>query len=160
MAFKNQNILGTMSYILTFIYGVAILAIVYFVVEALYSVYYTPGVNTIYNSPQAQKLFPNAPNKLFPTWGYTKSGMYEGQAFKFGQGKFWPDSGKGFVPNKFGSGGPSPSGGMRPTLPIPAETEVGFWGQTHTPEDIASYDIYDNSSQHVEYVTPVGWWGN
>ena len=149
-----------MSHILTFIYGVAILAVVYFVVRMLYSVYYTPGTTTLYNSPITQKLFPNAPNKLFPTWGFTRSGMYEGQPFKFGQGSFWPESGKGFVPNKFGSGGPAPSGGMRPTLPIPAETEVGFWGQTHTAEDVASYDIYDNSSQHVEYETPIGWWGN
>jgi hypothetical protein len=149
-----------MSYILTFIYGVAILAIIYFVVQTLYSVYYTPGTTTLYNSPITQKLFPNATNKLFPTWGYTKSGMYKGQAFKFGQGKFWPNSGKGFVPNKFGSGGPSPSGGMRPTLPIPAESEIGFWGQTHTAEDVASYDIYDNSSHRIEYITPVGWWNN
>ena len=143
------------------IYGVAILAIIYFIVQQLYSVYYTPGVTTVYNSPQAQKLFPNTPNKLFPTWGYTKSGMYEGQAFKFGQGKFWPDSGKGFVPNKLGSGGPSPSGGMRSGGgPIPAESEVGYWGYTPSVEKDVNLDIYDNSSQHVEYDTPVGWWGN
>ena len=160
MAFKKQNILGTMSALLLFIYGVAILAIIYFIIQMLYSVYYTPGVTTIYNSPQAQKLFPNAKNKLFPTWGYNKAGMYDGQSFKLGQGSFWPDSGKGFVPNKFGSGGPSPSGGMRPTLPIPVETEVGWWSSSPQPEDVASYHIYDNSSQHVEYVTPVGWWNN
>lgn len=149
-----------MNGFLIFIYGVAILAIVYFVIQMLYSVYYTPGTNVIYNSPQAQKLFPNAMNKLFPTWGYNKAGMYDGQPFKFGQGSFWPTSGKGFVPNKFGSPGPSPSGGMRPSFNIPAETAVGYWGSTHNTQDIANYDIYDNSSQHVEYITPVGWWNN
>ena len=161
MVFKKQNILGTMSYILLFIYGVAILAIIYFVVQMLYSVYYTPGVTTIYNSPQAQKLFPNAPNKLTPLWGYTKQGLYKGDPTKYGQGQFWPESGRGYVPNKFGSGGPSPSGGMRSGGgPIPTESEIGFWGQTHTAEDVASYDIYDNSSQRVEYITNVGWWNN
>lgn len=146
--------------LLTFIYGVLILLVIYLIVRALYSVYYTPGVRTIYNSPQAQKLFPNAMNKLFPTWGYNKSGMYDGQPFKFGQGEFWPESGKGYVPNKFGSPGASPSGGMRPSFKIPAETDIGFWGTTHKAEDVANYDIYDNSSQHVEYNTPVGWWND
>jgi hypothetical protein len=148
------------SGILTFIYGVVILAAVYFFVQMLYSVYYTPGVTTVYNSPQAQRLFPNAMNKLFPTWGYNKSGMYDGQPFKFGQSSFWPESGKGFVPNKFGSPGASPSGGMRPSFPIPAETAIGFWGSTPDPRTNSIRNIYDNSSQHVEYVTPVGWWGN
>lgn len=145
---------------LTFIYGVVILAVLYLFVQMLYSVYYTPGSTVVYNSPIAQKLFPNAMNKLFPTWGYNKYGMYDGQPFKFGQNDFWPESGKGFVPNKFGSPGASPTGGMRPSFPIPAQTSVGFWGYTPQAQDNASYDIYDNSSQHVEYVTPVGWWGN
>jgi hypothetical protein len=145
---------------LTFIYGAALITILYLIVRMLYSVYYTPGVTTIYNSPQAQKLFPNTTNKLFPTWGYNKSGMYDGQPFKFGQGSFWPESGKGYVPNKFGSPGASPTGGMRPSFPIPAETEVGFWGYSPEPEKKVELDIYDNSSQHVEYTTPVGWWNS
>ncbi len=117
------------------IYGVITITLLFLVVRELYSVYYTPGVSTIYNSPQAQKIFPNATNKLFPLWGYNKAGMYDGQPFKFGQGNFWPESGKGFVPNKFGSGGPSPSGGMRSGGgPIPNETEVGYWGYTPTVE--------------------------
>lgn len=149
-----------MSSLLSFIYGVVILAVLYFFVRMLYSVYYTPGVTTIYNSPQAQKLFPNAMNKLFPTWGYNKAGMYDGQPFKFGQADFWPESGKGFVPNKFGSPGASPSGGMRPTFPIPAESPIGFWGQVPEQEINSVRNIYDNSSQHVEYETPIGWWGN
>ncbi len=134
-------------------------AIFYIVIHALYTVYYTPGSNVIYNSPQAEQLFPNARNKLFPSWGYTRSGLYSGQPFKFGQGGFWPKSGKGFVPNKFGSGGPSPSGGMRSGGgPIPSEINVGYWGYTPTVENVANYDIYDNSSQHVEYLTPIGHW--
>ena len=145
---------------LIFIYGVAILAIIYFIVQMLFSVYYTPGVTTVYNSPQAQKLFPGTPNKLTPLWGYTKQGLYKGDPTKYGQGQFWPESGKGFVPNKFGSGGPSPSGGMRPTLPIPDESEVGYWGYSPEHPEKVHLDIYDNSSQHVEYITPVGWWNN
>jgi hypothetical protein len=148
------------SGILTFIYGVVILAAIYFFVQMLYSVYYTPGVTTVYNSPQAQQLFPNITNKLFPTWGYNKSGMYDGQPFKFGQGSFWPESGKGFVPNKFGSPGASPSGGMRPSFTIPNETAIGFWGSTPGQQTNSIRNIYDNSSQHVEYDTQIGWWGN
>jgi hypothetical protein len=145
---------------LIFIYGAIIFAALYFFIKMLYSVYYTPGETVIYNSPQAQKIFPSATNKLFPTWGYNKLGMYDGQPFKFGQGEMWPQSGKGFVPNKNGSPGPSPSGGMRPTFPIPNETEVGFWGSTPDQQINNIRNIYDNSSQHVEYITPIGHWDN
>jgi hypothetical protein len=142
------------------IYGVVIITALFFFVKMLYSVYYTPGETVIYNSPQAQKFFPGAKNKLFPTWGYNRAGMYDNQPFKFGQGQFWPESGKGFVPNKFGSPGASPSGGMRPSFPIPAESQVGYWGQTPDQQINGIRDIYDNSSQHVHYITPVGWWNN
>jgi hypothetical protein len=142
------------------IYGVLIITALFFIVRMLYSVYYTPGETVIYNSPQAQKLFSGTPNKLFPTWGYNKAGMYDGQPFKFGQGQFWPESGKGFVPNKFGSPGASPQGGMRPTFPIPSETSIGYWGNTPDQQVNNIRDIYDNSSQHVEYITPVGWWAD
>lgn len=145
---------------LIFTYGVSILVILYVVVEMLYSVYYTPGVTTLYNSPEAQQLFPSVKNKLFPTWGYTKQGLYKGDPTKYGQGQFWPQSGKGYVPNKFGSGGPSPSGGMRPTNPIPDEVEVGWWSSSPEHPDKVHLDIYDSSSQHVEYITPVGHWDN
>ena len=94
---------------LIFIYGVAILAIIYFVVQMLYSVYYTPGTSVLYNSPVTQQLFPGTPNKLMPQWGYTKQGLYKGEPTKYGQGQFWPENGSGYVPNKLGSGGPSPS---------------------------------------------------
>jgi len=144
-------------YFLTFIYGVAFITIMYLLVLLFYSVYYTPGTTTLYNSPIAQALFPNS-KKLFPTWGYNALGMYK-QPYKFGQDDFWPESGKGYVPNKFGSPGASPDG-LRPTFPIPDETEVGFWGFTPTPEQNANVDIYDNSSQHVEYKTDIGWWNS
>ena len=144
--------------VLNLIYGVIFVTVTYFILHSLYSVYYTPGTTVLYDSPITQALFPEAKNKLFPTWGYNKAGMLKGDATKFGQNWFWPQSGKGFVPNKFGSGGPSPTGGMRPTLPIPDETEVGYWGNVHKADDVASYDIYDNSSQHVKYITPVGHW--
>lgn len=148
------------SGILTLIYGFITVAIIYYFVKMLYSVYYTPGSTVVYNSPVAQQLFPNAMNKLFPTWGYNKAGMYDGQPFKFGQGQFWPESGKGFVPNKFGSPGASPEGGMRPSFSIPTESPIGYWGFSPKPEDKVQLNIYDNSSQHVEYITPVGWWNN
>ncbi len=142
------------------IYGVVVITALFFFVKTLYSVYYTPGETVVYNSPQAQRLFPGVKNKLFPTWGYNRAGMYDNQPFKFGQAEFWPESGKGFVPNKFGSPGASPQGGMRPTFPIPAETQVGFWGPTPDQQINTIRNIYDNSSQHVHYNTPIGWWGN
>lgn len=149
------------SWIVSLIYGAIFIAAVYFLLRFLYSVYYTPGTTVLYDSPITQALFPNTKNKLFPTWGYDKLGMYKGQPTKFGQGAFWPESGKGFVPNKFASGGPSPSGGMRSGGgPIPAESEVGYWGYTPTPENVAEYNIYDFSSQHVQYRTPIGWWNS
>jgi hypothetical protein len=86
-----------MGYIYGAVVVVALFVALYFFIRSMYSVYYTPGTTVIYNSPQAQQLFPNAMNKLFPTWGYNKAGMYDGQPFKFGQGSFWPESGKGFV---------------------------------------------------------------
>lgn len=150
----------TLRDFLPVIYGVVILTVIYLIIRMLYSVNYTPGTTTLYNSPITQKLFPNATNKLFPTWGYNKAGMYDGQAFKYGQGSFWPESSAGYKPNKYGYGGPSPSGGERPTLPIPDETSVGFWGYTPQHEQNVQLDIYDNSSQHVEYNTPVGWWND
>jgi len=86
------------------IYGGIFIALIYLIVRMLYSVEYTPGSTVIYNSPMAQKLFPNEPNKMFPTWGYEwgngKFDMPSRPPTKSGQGKFWPDSGKGFVPSK------------------------------------------------------------
>lgn len=150
-----------MNWILTVIYGALLLTAFYFFVRMLYSVYYTPGVTTLYNSPITQQLFPGAKGKLYPTWGYTKQGLYSGQPFTFGAAEFWPESGAGFKPNKYGSGGPSPSGGMRSGGgPIPAESDVGYWGNVPVAERNVQLDIYDTSSQQVEYKTPIGWWGN
>ena len=148
----------TLNKFLPLIYGVLIFAALYFFVKMLYSVYYTPGSTVLYDSPVTQRLFPGAKDKLMPTWGYNKAGMYDGQPFKYGQAEFWPASGKGFVPNKNGSPGPSPTGGMRPTFQIPNESKVGYWGESHEPERNIELDIYDNSSQHVEYITPIGHW--
>jgi hypothetical protein len=143
------------------IYGVLVITALFFIVRMLYSVYYTPGETVIYNSPQAQKIFPGIPNKLMPQWGYTKQGLYKGDPTKYGQGQFWPNSGQGYVPNKFGSAGPSPAGGMRSGGgPIPDETEVGWWSSSPQHSDNVHLDIYDNSSQHVEYITPIGHWDN
>jgi hypothetical protein len=149
-----------MGYLLKFIYGVVILAILYFFVRMLYSVYYTPGSTVLYNSSVTQQLFPNAINKMFPTFGYNSQGMIKGDRTKYGQGEFWPESGKGFVPNKYGSPGASPSGGMRPSFPIPNDVDVGFWGNVNEPRQSVQLDIYDNSTQHVEYETSVGWWND
>lgn len=145
---------------LAVIYGVVTITILFLIVRTMYSVYYTPGTSVLYNSPVTQKIFPGATNKLFPTFGYNKAGMYSGKPFKYGKGAFWPESGKGYVPNKFGSSGPSPAGGMRPTLPIPNETEVGWWSSSPNVEKDVHLDIYDNSSQHIEYITPIGHWDN
>ena len=63
-----------------------------------------------------------------------------------------------YTTNKSGSPGLSPSGGMRQSFSIPAETDVGYWGITHQPNDDVLVDIYDNTNQHVEYITPIGHW--
>lgn len=144
--------------LLKLIYGVITVFILYYIVKMIFSVYYTPGSTVLYDSPVTQQLFPGAKNKLMPTWGYTKQGLYKGDPTKYGQGQFWPESGKGFVPNKNGSPGPSPTGGLRPTFKIPEEVNVGYWGYSPEPERNVELDIYDNSSQHVKYTTPVGWW--
>ena len=145
------------SYI-TYLYGILLGLVFFLLVRSLFSVYYTPGVNTLYNSPVTQQLFPNAMKKLFPTWGYNKAGMYDGQAFTFGQGSFWPESGKGYQPTIYASGGASPEGGMRKTLPIPKEVEVGWWSTSPRVERSIHLPVYDDRLQHVEYVTPVGHW--
>jgi len=146
------------SGILSIIYGVVTITLIFLIIQMFYSVEYTPGTTVVYNSPIAQKIFPNAMNKLFPTWGSNKVGMYDGQPFKFGQAEFWPEKGTGFKPNKFGSPGASPTGGMRPTFPIPAETAVGYWGYTPEPVKKVSLDIYDNTSKPIQYIFPIGWW--
>ena len=144
----------------TYLYGIVLGLVAFSVILALYSVYYTPGVATLYNSPVTQQLFPNAMNKLFPTWGYNKAGMYDGQAFKFGAGSFYPESGKGFVPTKYASGGASPSGGMRPTRPIPAETDIGYWGYAPEPVTGGHVEVYDQDpSIPPQQSVEVGWWG-
>ena len=144
--------------LMTIIYGIIFFTLLYFIVKLLFQVYYTPGSTVVYNSPVAQALFPGEKHKLMPQWGYNSLGMYSGDATKYGQGDFWPTSGKNYEPSKYGYGGPDPSGGERKTMPIPSEVDVGFWGTTPTVSNTATIDIYDTSSQHVEYTTPVGHW--
>jgi hypothetical protein len=143
---------------LSIIYGIIFFTILYFIAKLLFQVYYTPGSTVLYNSPVTQSLFPGEKNKLFPSWGYNSLGMYKGDATKYGQDDFWPTTGKNYEPDKYGYGGPSPSGGERKTMPIPDEVNVGFWGKTPAISNTAIIDIYDISSQHVEYDTPIGWW--
>ena len=71
---------------------------------------------------------------------------------------YWPESGKGYQPTIYASGGASPEGGMRKTLPIPKEVEVGWWSTSPRVERSVHLPVYDDRSQHVEYVTPVGHW--
>ena len=90
-----------------------------------------------------------------------KIGMYDTQGrSKFGNADFWPEKGGGFKPNKFGSTGASPTGGMRQHFDIPAETAVGYWGYTPEPVRNVQLDIYDNSSNNIDnkYISPIGWW--
>lgn len=146
---------------LSWIYGVIVLVILYFIIREIFSVYYTPGVKSLYDSPIVQRLFPGEKNKLFPTWGFTEFGTMKLDSTKYGQGAFWPDSGKGYVPNKFGSGGADPSGGLRNSEDrIPLETAIGWWkGDIYQPiRKIES--IYDHETIPEPQKISVGWWGN
>jgi len=149
------------SIFLSLIYGVIILIILYFIIREIFSVYYTPGVKTLYDSPIVQRLFPNEKNKLFPTWGFTEFGTINPEYTKYGQGSFWPESGNGYIPNKFGSGGVDPDGGMRNNEDlIPSETNIGWWkGDIYQPiRKIKS--IYDYNSIPKQQNISIGWWGN
>jgi len=143
------------------IYGGIFIALVYLIVRMLYSVEYTPGSTVVYNSPIAQKLFPNEANKMFPTWGYNEAGMVKNDPTKYGQNGFWPQSGTGYKPSKYGSGGPSPSGGMR-TAGIGTDfTQVGWWGGNITYPERQVFDIYANDADIPEKtVWGIGWWGD
>jgi len=137
------------------IYGITILVVIYYLIHRVFSVYYTPGVSSLYNVPLTQTLFTNE-NNIYPTSESNLFGMYP---FMFGQNDFWPNSGNGYVPNKAGSPGASPTG-IRPTFPIPNSVDVGYWGFTPTYNKNIPLDIYDYSTQGTEYITSVGWWGN
>jgi hypothetical protein len=149
-----------MTQLVTSIYGVIFIGLIYFFIKMLYSVQYTPGNTTIYNSPIAQALFPREPNKLSPTWGYNQLGMMKQDPTKYGQNKFWPKSGPGYKPSALGSGGPSPSGGMRSGGTGPTESEVGWWKGDITYPTTTISSIYDDAEIPEKMVTVVGWWGN
>lgn len=133
---------------LLIIYGIVIILIIFFLPQILNSVKNIPGLSS--NTPLSGVKA-----------GINDIGMYDDpQLPKFGKADFWPEKGTGFKPNKFGSTGASPTGGMRPHFDIPVETDVGWWAAA--PEYIKNVplDIYDNSSNNTgnEYVSPVGWW--
>lgn len=155
----------TQELFIRMIYGIAIIIVLYLIVQQMYSVYYTPGVITVYNSPIVQKLFPSIPNKMPPTWGYNQLGFMKADPTKYGQGEFWLSSGKGYKPNKSGSGGPSPSGGERNASIFsaghPSEIEVGWWnGEIEQP--VRTIDaIYEEQDAIPEKtVWTVGHWSN
>ena len=158
-----------MSYLLLFLYGAAILILLYHVIHILYSVYYTPGSTTLYHTSVTQTLFPKEANKLSPLWGTNAAGMMKEDSkdginwpaapsknpSKYGEGDFWPESGQGYVPDKYASGGASPSGGMREAPPVaPVELRPGY-------DALPSFrQIYEQHPEIPEKkVWPVGWWG-
>ena len=147
-----------MTQLITCIYGAIFIGLIYLFIKMLYSVQYTPGNTTIYNSPIAQALFPREPNKLSPTWGYNQLGMMKQDPTKYGQNGFWPESGPGFKPSALGSGGPSPSGGMRSGGTGPTESEVGWWKGDITYPSTTITSIYDDAEIPEKKVTDVGWW--
>ena len=146
--------------LLTLIYGAIIVGFIYLIVRMFYSVDYVGGT-VVYDSPNAQKLFPNVTSKLFPSWGYDKAGFIKQDPTKYGQNGFWPKSGKGFKPSKYGSGGMSPSGGMRSAGIGTDFTQVGWWGGDITYPERKVMDIYANDASIPEKtVWSVGWWND
>ena len=129
--------------ILPIIYGIITIIIIYLAIRMFYSVKHISDYNQ-------QQLFPKSTNT-------NNIGMYDTKLFRDNPNRHVG----GFKPNKFGSTGASPNGGMRPRFNIPAETAVGWWGYTPNPVRQVSLDIYDNSSNNGignKYVSPVGWW--
>jgi hypothetical protein len=106
------------------LYGLIGLFLLIVLLHMFFSVYYTPGVQVLYDTPLSQKLFPYG-RRLWPTWGYNSWGRYDGNK---GYGKWWPRGGSGYIPNKYGSTGADPAGGMRPRGTIPLSIDVGWWG--------------------------------
>ena len=136
------------------LYGLLFLALSYLVLQSLYSVYYTPGVKTLYGSSLPQALFPGV-RSMNPTWGHNSIGMMNSDATKHGQGSFWPEH-IPYQANKSGSGGVDPSGGLR-------GSKDGYYAGVELRE---GYDpvptiqnIYDESGIPEKKVCDVGWWG-
>ena len=142
---------------MTCIYGVSVIVILYLIVRMLYSVEYTPGVSTLYNSPVTQKIFPNEPHKLAPVWGYNNAGMIQSDPTKYGQSDFWPESGKGFKPTASASGGPNPSGGMRSGGTGPVNAPIGSWMSNITYPSSSITSIYDDESIPEPTICDIGW---
>jgi hypothetical protein len=139
----------------TLLYGAAILMVLYLFVYHYYSVYYTPGVRSLYDTPVSQMLFPQVKGKMMPDWGYDELGMIKSDLTKYGRDRFWPQSGKGYEPTASASGGASPSGGERnAVLPDTWELRPGY---SALPVLTDVYDAKDEIPERT--VTQVGWWG-
>lgn len=137
-----------------------VIGLIYLFVKMFYSVDYVGGT-VVYDSPIAQMLFPNQPNKLFPSWGYDKAGFIKQDPTKYGQNGFWPKSGAGYKPSPFGSGGPSPDGGMRSAGIGTKFTDVGPVNGDIVYPDRKILNIYDNNASIPEkMIWSVGWWGD
>ena len=59
------------SGILSIIYGVVTITLIFLIIQMFYSVEYTPGTTVVYNSPIAQKIFPklefgNSLEQMYP----------------------------------------------------------------------------------------------
>jgi hypothetical protein len=144
---------------LTFIYGFAFLLLFIILLRQFYSVYYTPGVTTLYNTPVVQKLFPQQKGKLAPLWGYNKIGTISSDNTKYGQDDFWPEDGQGYRPTKSGSGGAHPMGGERNTkLPFSEDLELGWWNGDYSYQTNTAQSIYDSRGIPEKMVVDVGHW--
>ena len=144
----------TASRFLSFLYGAGILIVLYFIVKQIFSVYYTPGSYAVYDSPITQTLFPSE-KRLQPTWGTTSMGMMKADPTKYGPADFWPESGQRYVPDKKGSGGPSPSGGERSVgVNHPVVLREGY-----DPLPTVRNIYADDAEIPEKKVWSVGWWG-
>jgi hypothetical protein len=135
------------------LYGLLFAVLIYLLLHYFYSVNYTPGVQTLYGSPVTQALFPGE-QSLQPKWGYDKAGFMRGDSTKYGPDSFWPEN-IPYQPTKSGSGGPSPSGGMRDGNGYYPGIELRD-GYDPLP---TIRSIYDDSGIPEKKVWEVGWWG-
>jgi len=123
-----------MTQSLRLLYGIIILFI-FLYMYLLFPVYQNPIIeNPLEYKPFTRTLEPTEPNPSNPS-----------------------KTSNGFVPNKGGSTGLSPNGGMRPSFTL-GNVKIGYWGFTPEPESTLSFNMYDNSNPFKEYIIDVGWW--
>lgn len=137
------------------LYSVIIVIVAVFIfLRWLYSVNYL-GVSTLYDSTITQIIFPLIKNRLFPTWGFNKLGMMNSDSTKYGAGQFWPESYE-FKPQREGSGGMSPQGGMRKVSLSSPHMKLR---DGYKPVPLVQ-NIYDTAEIPEEVSVEVGWWGH